>query len=78
VFSILNPKELERVFRLWIQEICGKYKGIVSIDGKEICGARTPKGDGSGSFEPLRMVTPGLHPTEFLWGRKSWGRKATR
>lgn len=55
VFSLLDPKELERVFRLWISEICGKYKGIVSIDGKEICGARVEKADGS--FEPLRIVS---------------------
>ena len=55
VFSILKPKELERVFRLWINEICGKYRGIVPIDGKEICGARVNKKDGS--FEPLRMVS---------------------
>src|SRR5574344_1133670 len=46
VFSHLDPKQLERVFRLWIRAICGKYKGIVSIDGKEICGARVEKADG--------------------------------
>ena len=55
VFSILDPKELERVFRLWINEICGKYTGVVPIDGKEICGARLEKKDGS--FESLRMVS---------------------
>lgn len=55
VFSLLNPKELENGFRSWIQEICSQYKGIVSIDGKEIRGARVVKQDGS--FEPLRMVS---------------------
>ncbi len=54
VFSILNLKELERIFRLWINEICGKYRGVVPIDGKEICGVRIEKKDGS--FESLRMV----------------------
>ncbi|WP_298550555.1 ISAs1 family transposase [uncultured Parabacteroides sp.] len=55
VFSLLNPQELEHGFRSWIQEICSQYKGIVSIDGKEIRGARGVKQDGS--FAPLRMVS---------------------
>ena len=53
VFSLLSPDELEKGFRTWIREICGKYRGLVSIDGKEICGAREEKGDGS--FESLRQ-----------------------
>lgn len=55
VFSLLSPSELEKGFRTWIREICGKYRGFVSIDGKEICGAREEKGDGS--FESLRIVS---------------------
>lgn len=55
VFSLLNPKQLEESFRIWIREICGKYRGIVCMDGKEICGARQEHKDGS--FEPLRMVS---------------------
>ena len=55
VFSLLSPNELEKGFRTWIREICGKYRGLVSIDGKEICGAREEKGDGS--FESLRIVS---------------------
>ena len=55
VFSLLSPCELEKGFRTWIREICGKYRGLVSIDGKEICGAREEKGDGS--FESLRIVS---------------------
>ncbi len=55
VFSLLSPSELEKGFRTWIREICGKYRGLVSIDGKEICGAREEKGDGS--FESLRIVS---------------------
>ena len=55
VFSMLNPKELEAGFREWIRAICGKYNGIVCIDGKEICGARTARKNGG--FEPLRMVS---------------------
>lgn len=55
VFSLLNPKQLEESFRIWIREVCGKYRGIVCMDGKEICGARQEHKDGS--FEPLRMVS---------------------
>lgn len=55
VFSLLSPDELEKGFRTWIREICGKYRGLVSIDGKEICGAREEKGDGS--FASLRIVS---------------------
>lgn len=55
VFSLLSPDELEKGFRTWIREICGKYRGLVSIDGKEICGAREEKSDGS--FESLRIVS---------------------
>ena len=33
VFSILSPDELENGFRTWIREICGKYRGLVAIDG---------------------------------------------
>ena len=55
VFSLLDPKALEEGFREWIREICGKYSGIVCIDGKELRGARKNKKDGS--FEPLRMVS---------------------
>lgn len=55
VFSLLDPSVLEASFRRWISGICGKYRGVVAIDGKEICGAREKKADGS--FEPLRIVS---------------------
>lgn len=55
LFSILKPDLLERSFRVWINEICGKYKGIVPIDGKTICGAREKKSDGS--FSKVHIVS---------------------
>lgn len=55
VFSLIAPEELEKGFRIWISEICGKYSGLVAIDGKEICGAREEQSDGS--FKSLRMVS---------------------
>lgn len=55
VFSLLDPIALERCFRVWIHEICGKYKGIVPIDGKTICGATREFKDGS--FSKLHVVS---------------------
>lgn len=55
VFQLLDPVQLERCFRVWIQEVCGKYTGVVAIDGKEICGARQKNKDGS--FSKLHMVS---------------------
>ena len=46
VFSLLKLDLLERAFRVWIAEICGKYKEVVPIDGKTICGATERKPDG--------------------------------
>lgn len=73
VFSILNPDELERGFRSWIDEICGKYKGIVAIDGKEICGARETKADGTS--EPLRMVSAWAVANGVVLGQEKVGEK---
>lgn len=55
VFSLLKPELLERAFRVWITEICGKYKGVVPIDGKTICGSSEKKPDGS--FSKLHIVS---------------------
>ena len=55
VFSILPPSALEDAFRNWIADICGRYTGVVAIDGKELRGAASERRDGS--FEPLRMVS---------------------
>lgn len=55
VFSLLDPVNLESCFRVWVREICGKYKGIVAIDGKTICGASRERKDGS--FEKLHVVS---------------------
>jgi predicted transposase YbfD/YdcC len=74
VFSILNPKALEQGFRQWIHEICGKYRGIVSIDGKEIRGARSERKDGS--FEPLRMVSAWAAENGVTLGQEKVGKKS--
>lgn len=55
LFSLLDPVHLERCFRVWVGEICGKYSGIVPIDGKTIRGAGYD--DGEGSFSKLHVVS---------------------
>jgi len=73
VFSILDPKVLENSFRNWIKQICGKYTGVVPIDGKEICGARINKIDGS--FEPLRIVSAWAAENGVTLGQEKVGKK---
>lgn len=55
LFSMLKPELLERSFRVWINEICGKYKGVVPIDGKTICGASEKQSNGS--FSKIHIVS---------------------
>lgn len=48
-FSLLKPGYFELIFRNWVCELCGKYTGVVAIDGKMIrgaskCGKDTPLG----------------------------------
>ena len=48
-FSLLKPDYFELVFRSWVCELCGKYEGIVAIDGKTIrraskCDKNNPTG----------------------------------
>lgn len=38
-FSSIDIDYFERQFRYWVREICGKYTGVVAIDGKTIRGA---------------------------------------
>ena len=38
-FSLLKAGYFELVFRDWVSELCGKYEGIVAIDGKMLRGA---------------------------------------
>ena len=58
-FSLLDPIQLELIFRDGIAEFCCKYSGLISIDRKEICGAQQYKKDSS--FEALRIVSAWFH-----------------
>lgn len=53
-FSLLDPDEFERAFRLSIAQVARRYKGVVAIDGKTI--RSTANGSG-GSMGKLHIVT---------------------
>jgi predicted transposase YbfD/YdcC len=39
-FSNLDPEVMEKQFRIWVKAVCAHDSGLVSIDGKTICGAK--------------------------------------
>ncbi len=41
VFSILDPLAFHECFVSWVVEIGGDTKGIIALDGKTVCGARS-------------------------------------
>ena len=41
-FSVLDIREFEGIFRVWINEICSRIPGVVAIDGKAVC--KDPEG----------------------------------
>lgn len=51
IFQILDSAVLERVCIEWLQGIAGKVEGVVSIDGKTLCGSR------DGDRSPLHLVS---------------------
>lgn len=53
VFSLLDPKELEKRFRIWVEAISGEIQGQVVIDGKMIAGS----GNRRAGKEPLWIVS---------------------
>lgn len=58
-FSLLKPGYFELLFRNWVSDLCGKYTGIVAIDGKMIRGASKCSKDtplGKNGFK-LHMVS---------------------
>lgn len=40
VFSLIEPKEFEKLFAQWVQSISGKLNGQIAIDGKVVKGSR--------------------------------------
>ncbi len=74
LFSLLKPEVLEESFRSWINEVCGKYKGIVPIDGKTIRGASEKTPDGS--FSKLHMVSAWASANGITMGQEKVGEKS--
>jgi predicted transposase YbfD/YdcC len=53
VFLLINPKKFQESFLVWVRSVAEVTEGeVVSIDGKQVRGARTPQGK-----EGLRMVS---------------------
>lgn len=53
-FSVLDIREFEGIFRVWINEICSRIPGVVAIDGKAVC--KDPDGK-NGVKSKLYMVS---------------------
>ncbi|HJD76416.1 MAG TPA: ISAs1 family transposase, partial [Bacteroides reticulotermitis] len=74
VFQLLDPVQFESYFRPWIQEICDKYAGVVSIEGKESGGIRQENSDGS--FPNLHMVNAWAIANGITFGEERAGRES--
>ena len=74
VFSLINPKEFEAGFREWVQDLYGKYKGVIAIDGKEMRGARSE--DENGKICPIRMVSAWAVDNGVSLGQEKVGEKS--
>ncbi len=63
IFRILDSNELERVCMQWLQSIAGTIEGVVSIDGKTLCGSR------DGDRRPLHLVSAWAAQNNILLGQ---------
>ena len=54
-FSMLDPKVMEKQFRIWVKTICSECPTLVSVDGKTIRGAK------SGGKSIFHMVSAFCH-----------------
>jgi len=54
-FSAIDTNYFERQFRYWVHQLCGKYKGIVAIDGKTMKGSS--RASDKSSKSKLHMVS---------------------
>jgi predicted transposase YbfD/YdcC len=64
IFQMLNPKEFEKSFRLWVNSVVQKTDGeIVAIDGKTLRGS---KGCGK---NPLHMVSAWANKNQMVLGQ---------
>lgn len=70
VFQILDSAALERVCIEWLQSIAGTVEGVVSIDGKSLCGSR------DGERSPLHLVSAWAHQNSLLLGQVQTDKKS--
>ena len=70
IFRILDSKVLERVCIQWLQSIAGTIEGVVSIDGKTLCGSR------DGERSPLHLVSAWAHQNSILLGQVQTDKKS--
>ena len=72
VFSILNPKELQRCFIDWVQSIASITNGrVVSIDGKRMCNSGM---DGKKAF--IHMVSAWCNSNNMVLGQEKTDEKS--
>ena len=70
IFRILDSKVVERVCMQWLQSIAGTIEGVVSIDGKTLCGSR------DGERSPLHLVSAWAHQNRILLGQVQTDKKS--
>jgi hypothetical protein len=70
IFQILDSAVLEHVCIEWLQSIAGKVEGVVSIDGKTLCGSR------DGDRSPLHLVSAWAHQNSMLLGQVQTDKKS--
>lgn len=63
IFRTLDSGELEKVCRKWMQSIAGRIEGVVSVDGKTLCGSR------DGERRPLHLVSAWAAQNSLLLGQ---------
>lgn len=64
VFQLIDPKEMERSFVIWVKSVAEKTNGeVVSIDGK------TARGSKDGENNPLHMVSAWANMNQMVLGQ---------
>ena len=56
-FSLIDTNYFERHFRHWVNQLCGKYKGVVAIDGKTMTGSSRMSSTGNSVNNKLHIIS---------------------
>lgn len=69
VFARLNPQQFQECFLEWVQDLVrasgGQVRGVVSIDGKRLCGSR----DAATGRGPIQMVSAWAQSNHMVLGQ---------